>query len=92
MTCLLVLATSSPFVIFCLSVLKTKAVSAKIDQMQKKVMVLKTTHRTFNRNHWQQIRQRLAECDSNLGAVEAQLVTLASIKLQQQQMMTPAAQ
>jgi hypothetical protein len=69
-------------------VLKTKAVNAKIDQMQKKVVVLRTTHRTFSKQHWQQVRTRLAEVDANLAIVEQQLATLPSIKQQAQQMMT----
>ncbi|XP_076450722.1 eukaryotic translation initiation factor 3 subunit M-like [Babylonia areolata] len=73
---------------FVIDVLKTKGVNAKIDHMQKKVMVLRTTHRTFGKHHWQQIRQRLVECDSNLSAVEGQLATLANIKLQTQQMLS----
>ena len=71
--------------------LKTKAVNAKMDQMQKKVIVLRTTHRTFGRHHWQQIRQRLAEVDENLALVEQQLATLPTIKQQTQQMMAQAA-
>ncbi|KAK7098489.1 eukaryotic translation initiation factor 3 subunit M-like [Littorina saxatilis] len=77
---------------FVIDVLKTKAVNATIDQIQKKVVVLKTTHRTFSKHHWQQIRQRLAECDKNLSTVEAQLGTLANIKIQQQQIMATPAQ
>ncbi|KAL8589216.1 hypothetical protein ACOMHN_017018 [Nucella lapillus] len=73
---------------FVIDVLKTKAVNAKIDHMQQKVVVLRTTHRTFGKHHWQQIRQRLVECDRNLSAVEGQLSTLANLKVQAQQMMT----
>lgn len=72
---------------FVIDVLKTKAVNAKIDHMQQKVLVLRTTHRTFGKHHWQQIRQRLVECDHNLSVVEGQLATLPNIKLQAQQMM-----
>jgi len=76
---------------FVIDVVKTKAVSAKLDQMQNKVIVLKTTHRTFTKHHWTLIRQRLAQCYENLGAVEGQLGTLATIKAQQaQQMLAPA--
>lgn len=71
--------------------LKTKAVNAKIDQMQKKIVVLRTTHRTFGKQHWQQVRTRLAEVDANLALVEQQLASLPSIKAQAQQMMTQAA-
>nr|KAG5702363.1 hypothetical protein BaRGS_002145 [Batillaria attramentaria] len=50
---------------FVIDVLKTKAVSAKLDQIQKKVIVRSTTHRTFGKHHWQQIRghlMRMASC------------------------------
>lgn len=68
-----------------LSALKTKAVSARIDQMQKKVMVRSTTHRTFGKHHWQLISQHLADWEANLGSVESNLRSLATIQQQQQQ-------
>merc|ERR1712154_402393 len=67
---------------FVIDVLKTRAVNATMDQMARKVVVLKTTHRTFSRHHWQQIRARLAQCDANLATVEGQLETLVNIKQQ----------
>lgn len=75
---------------FIIDVLKTKAVNAKMDQMQKKVIIMRTTHRTFGKHHWQQIRSRLAEIDGNLALVEQQLASLPSIKQQTQQMMAQA--
>lgn len=66
--------------------LKTKAVSAKIDQIQKKVLVRSTTHRTFGKHHWQQIRLHLARWEENLNSVESNLRSLAVIQQQQQQL------
>ncbi|ESO99406.1 hypothetical protein LOTGIDRAFT_158494 [Lottia gigantea] len=38
---------------FIINVLRTKTVSASIDQMQKKVLINWTTHRTFGKQQWQ---------------------------------------
>nr|CAG4637231.1 EOG090X0AJZ [Ceriodaphnia reticulata]SVE73101.1 EOG090X0AJZ [Ceriodaphnia reticulata] len=43
---------------FVLQVLKTKLVRARMDQLNKKVLVSSTMHRTFGKQHWQQLPNR----------------------------------
>lgn len=61
---------------FIIEVLKTKAVRAKIDQMQKKVLISSTIHRTFGRSQWQTLRQCLVQWQANLEAVGNNLQSL----------------
>ncbi|OWF41682.1 eukaryotic translation initiation factor 3 subunit M-like [Mizuhopecten yessoensis] len=68
-----------PFVI---DVLRTKAVRAKIDQMQKKVLISSTTHRTFGRQQWQMLKQHLIQWKENLKGVQASLSQLDLINNQ----------
>ncbi|KAK7490753.1 hypothetical protein BaRGS_00017982 [Batillaria attramentaria] len=77
---------------FVIDVLKTKAVSAKLDQIQKKVIVRSTTHRTFGKHHWQQIRGHLMRWEENLSAVENNLRSLAVIQQQQTQQLQQQSQ
>lgn len=57
-------------------VLRTKAMRAKIDQMQKKVLISSTTHRTFGRQQWQMLKQHLIQWQDNLKNVQASLSQL----------------
>ncbi|GAB1610911.1 eukaryotic translation initiation factor 3 subunit M [Argonauta hians] len=63
---------------FVIDVLKTKAVRAKMDQMQKKVLVNSTIHRTFSRAHWQMLRQYLLQWQLNLQEVGNNLQSLSA--------------
>ncbi|XP_050407989.1 eukaryotic translation initiation factor 3 subunit M [Patella vulgata] len=64
---------------FIINVLRTKTVQATIDQMQKKVIINWTTHRTFGKQQWQLLRQKLASWQTNLSNVEASLHSLAAM-------------
>ncbi|XP_041366455.1 eukaryotic translation initiation factor 3 subunit M-like isoform X2 [Gigantopelta aegis] len=67
---------------FVIEVLRTKAVRAKIDQMQKKVIIFSTTHRTFSKQQWQLLRQYLSQWKSNLHMVESNLQSLSTLQSQ----------
>ncbi|XP_069132298.1 eukaryotic translation initiation factor 3 subunit M-like [Argopecten irradians] len=67
---------------FIIDVLRTKAVRAKIDQMQKKVLISSTTHRTFGRQQWQMLKQHLIQWQENLKGVQASLSQLDLINNQ----------
>jgi len=41
------------------AVVRTKAISAKIDQPQRRVVVSTTIHRTFGKPQWQQLHDQL---------------------------------
>ncbi|KAF7266873.1 eukaryotic translation initiation factor 3 subunit m [Rhynchophorus ferrugineus] len=72
---------------FIIEVLKTKLVSARMDQLSGKVFVTSTMHRTFGRAQWQQLRDLLYSWKSNLSVVQDSMktVTAAQIELAQQQ-------
>lgn len=55
---------------FVFDVLRTQLVRAKIDQLNKKVLVQSTMHRTFGRPQWEQLRGVLTEWRSNFAHVE----------------------
>lgn len=55
---------------FVIDVLRTKLVKAKVDQLQKRVLVSSTMHRTFGRPQWQQLRDTLSKWSQNLAQVQ----------------------
>lgn len=55
---------------FVFDVLRTQLVRAKIDQLNKKVLVQSTMHRTFGRPQWEQLRTVLNEWRNNFSHVE----------------------
>ncbi|KAK3593943.1 hypothetical protein CHS0354_011554 [Potamilus streckersoni] len=65
---------------FIIDVLRTKTVQAKIDQMQKKVLISSTTHRTFGRQQWQLLHQYLVKWQTNLSMVHSNLRSLEMIQ------------
>jgi len=55
---------------FIIDVLKTKLVRAKIDQLNQKILVSSTMHRTFGRQQWQQLKDTLSLWQMNLTKVQ----------------------
>lgn len=55
---------------FVFDVLRTQLVRAKIDQLNKKVLVQSTMHRTFGRPQWEQLRSVLNDWRNNFAHVE----------------------
>jgi len=51
---------------FVIDVLRTKLVKAKVDQVNRRVCVSSTMHRTFSKQQWQKLRETLLEWKSNL--------------------------
>jgi len=70
---------------FIIDVLKTRAVRARIDQIQEKVIVSSTTFRTFSKHHWQIIRQHLSDWHDNLGRLDDNFENVQLIQQQAQQ-------
>jgi len=68
---------------FVIDVLKTKAVRARMDQINEKVIVSSTTFRTFSKHHWQVIRQHLAQWQENLGRLDVNFENVSIIQSQQ---------
>lgn len=67
---------------FIIDVLRTKSVRAKIDQMQKKVLINSTIHRTFGKPQWQMLRQHLLQWRDNLQTVQDSLGQLGMMQSQ----------
>lgn len=63
-------------------VLKTKLVRAKIDQLNKKVLVTSTMHRTFGKAQWQQLKDTLTLWQFNLNKVQHTIA--AAVRTQNQ--------
>jgi translation initiation factor 3 subunit M len=70
---------------FVIDVLKTKAVKARIDQIQEKVLISSTTFRTFSKHHWQIIRQHLSTWQNNLTSLDINFENVSLIQSQVQQ-------
>lgn len=68
---------------FIIDVLKTKLVKAHIDQANQTVIVSSTMHRTFGRAQWQQLRETLNKCSTNMKQVRNTLVEHKMILEQQ---------
>nr|SVE73116.1 EOG090X0AU0 [Ceriodaphnia reticulata] len=63
---------------FVLQVLKTKLVRARMDQLNKKVLVSSTMHRTFGKQHWQQLRELLTTWRTQLRQVKDSMLTIVN--------------
>lgn len=61
---------------FIIDVLRTKLVRAKIDELQQRVVVSSTMHRTFGKPQWQQVREILTRWQRNLSQVQSYLNTV----------------
>ncbi|XP_013397066.1 eukaryotic translation initiation factor 3 subunit M [Lingula anatina] len=70
---------------FIIDVVRTKAVRVKIDQIQRKVLISTTTHRTFGKQQWQQLREELEYWQSSISRVRNSLHSLSTLASQQAQ-------
>ncbi|XP_054717631.1 eukaryotic translation initiation factor 3 subunit M-like [Uloborus diversus] len=61
---------------FIIDVLRTKLVRAKMDELQQRVLVSSTMHRTFSKPQWQQLREILTRWQRNLSQVQSQMQTV----------------
>ncbi|GFS32887.1 eukaryotic translation initiation factor 3 subunit M [Nephila pilipes] len=61
---------------FVIDVLRTKLARAKIDELQQRVLVSSTMHRTFGKPQWQQLREILTRWQNDLSQVQSQLHTV----------------
>ena len=63
---------------FVIEVLKTKLVRARMDQLNKKVMVSSTMHRTFGKQHWSQLRDLLTTWRAHLRQVKDSMMAIVN--------------
>jgi len=61
---------------FIIDVLRTKLARAKIDELQQRVIVGSTMHRTFSKPQWQQLREILTRWQHDLSLVQSQMHTV----------------
>ncbi|XP_076369952.1 eukaryotic translation initiation factor 3 subunit m [Tachypleus tridentatus] len=67
---------------FVIDVLRTKLVRAKIDHVNKKVLVSSTMHRTFGKSQWQQLREVLVKWRNNLSMVESSMESVLQAQVE----------
>jgi len=67
---------------FTIRALKTKLVSAKINQMTRRVVVISTMHRTFDKSEWELLRDTLTSWYQRLEVVEQSTNTLVDAQAQ----------
>ncbi|XP_063800540.1 eukaryotic translation initiation factor 3 subunit M isoform X2 [Pseudophryne corroboree] len=63
---------------FVIDAVKSKMVYCKIDQTQKKVVVIHSTHRTFGKQQWQQLYDILNSWKMNLNKVKSSLQSISA--------------
>jgi len=61
---------------FIIDVVRTKSVQVRIDQMSRRVIVCGTSHRTFGKQQWQQLRDQLESWQRSLGLILGNLQTV----------------
>ena len=73
--------------------MKTKLVRAKLDQANQQVLVSSTMHRTFTKQHWNNLHGLLTSWRSNLHSVREQIGHLATaqVELMRQQAQATSA-
>lgn len=62
---------------FVVEALRTRLLTAKLDQTGRRLLVGTAVHRTFGRPHWLQLQHSLAQWHHRLGAVEAAMERVA---------------
>lgn len=64
------------------TVLRTKLARAKVDELQRRVLVSSTMHRTFGKPQWQQLREILIRWQRDLTQVQSQLNSVIDASLE----------
>ncbi len=61
---------------FVIDAIRTKCISCKIDHLTKNVTVMNVSYRTFTRQHWQALKERLDKWKESLALVDQNLTNL----------------
>ncbi len=61
---------------FVIDAIRTKCISCKIDHLAKTVTVMNVSYRTFTKQHWQLLKDRLEKWKENLALVDQNLTNL----------------
>jgi len=63
---------------FVIDAIRTKCIRCKIDHLARTVTIMSVSYRTFTKQHWQQLRERLDKWKENLTMVNTNLTNLLS--------------
>lgn len=63
---------------FVIDAIRTKCIRCKIDHLARTVTIMSVSYRTFTKQHWQQLRERLDKWKENLTLVNQNLTNLLS--------------
>lgn len=63
---------------FVIDAIRTKCIRCKIDHLAKNVTIMSVSYRTFTKQHWQVLRERLEKWKENLTLVNQNLTNLLS--------------
>lgn len=74
---------------FVVDALRTRMITAKINQTGRKVIVISTIHRTFGRQQWQQLKDTLVQWHNRLHMVESSMERV--VRAQFEQLAPPTA-
>ena len=61
---------------FVIDAIRTKCISCKIDHLTKTVTVMSVSYRTFTKQHWQVLKDKLEKWKENLAVVDQNLTNL----------------
>lgn len=63
---------------FVIDAIRTKCISCKIDHLGKTVTIMNVSYRTFTKQHWQVLKERMEKWKENLALVDQNLTNLLS--------------
>lgn len=66
---------------FSFSAVRTKMIRCKIDHLSRKVLIDSTVQRTFNKQHWVSLKEKLELWKNNLTTINSNLHTLIEGKI-----------
>lgn len=61
---------------FVIDAIRTKCISCKIDHLARTVTVMTVSYRTFTKQHWQMLKEKLDKWKENLALVDQNLTNL----------------
>lgn len=64
------------------AVLRTRLVRGRMDQLQRKVHISSTMHRTFGRAQWQQLRDVLTAWKTNVASTRQGMQSVVTAQLE----------
>ncbi|CAF1113174.1 unnamed protein product [Rotaria magnacalcarata] len=66
---------------FIIEAVRTKMIRCKIDHLARKVIIDSTVQRTFTKQHWQSLKEKLESWKANLALINTNLTTLTTAQV-----------